>query len=60
MDPVTTSLTTRQDLAFNGLKQAVQQDRQAVALVEEAVAESKAQPTGSVTPSRGSQLNILV
>ena len=60
MDPVTTSLVSRQDLAFNGLKQAAQSEQQAVALVEEAVAESKAQPTGTVTPTRGSQLNILV
>lgn len=60
MDPVTTSLVTRQDLAFSGLKQATQQDQQAVALVEGAVAESKAQTSGTVTPTRGSQLNILV
>ena len=60
MDAITTSLASRQDLAFNGLKQATQQDQQAVALVEEAVAESKAQATGSVTPTRGSNVNIVV
>jgi hypothetical protein len=60
MDPVTTSLVSRQDLAFNGLKQAAQQDQQAVQLVEEAAAESKAEPAGTVTATRGSRVNIVV
>jgi len=56
MDPVTTSLVSRQDLAFNGLKQAAQQDQQAVQLVEQAAAESKAEPAGDEKPLRPTTL----
>jgi len=60
MDAISTSLATRQELAFNSLKQAAQQEQSAVALVEEAVAESKAASTGRVTAARGSHINIVV
>lgn len=61
MDAVSSSLAARQEFAFNGLKQAAQQDQTAVALSAEAVSSSKsAQPSGSVTPTRGSHINIVV
>lgn len=60
MDAITTSLAARQEFAFNGLKQAAQQEASAVALVEEAVAEGKGEPAGRVTPTRGSHINIVV
>jgi len=60
MDAISTSLATRQEFAFNSLKQAAQQDQSAVALVEEAVAESKGGSTGRVTAARGSHINIVV
>jgi hypothetical protein len=60
MDAVSTTLATRQELAFNGLKQAVKQEESAVALVEQAVAEAKSEPTGRITPTRGSHINIVV
>ncbi|MEZ5667787.1 MAG: hypothetical protein R3F55_10215 [Alphaproteobacteria bacterium] len=60
MDAVSSALASRQEIAQNALKQAATQDRTAVALVDQAVAESKATPTGTVTPTRGSNLNIVV
>lgn len=61
MDAVSSSLAARQEFAFNGLKQAAQQDQTAVALSAEAVSSSKSgQPSGSVTPTRGSHINIVV
>ena len=61
MDAVSSSLAARQEFAFNGLKQAAQQDQSAVALSQQAVADSKAaQSGGSVTPTRGSHINIVV
>lgn len=60
MDAVSTAIANRQEFAFNGLKQAAKQDETAVALVEQATAEAKAEPTGRVTPTRGSHVNIVV
>lgn len=60
MDAVSTSLATRQELAFNGLKQAAKQDQTATALVDQAVTDSKSQSGGNVTPTRGSHINITV
>jgi|HigsolmetaAR201D_1030396.scaffolds.fasta_scaffold49630_2 hypothetical protein len=60
MDAVSTALTARQELASNGLKQAAKQEEAAVALVEQAVTEAREAPTGRVTATRGSHVNILV
>jgi hypothetical protein len=60
MDAISTAVTTRQEFAFNGLKQAAKQEESAVALVDQAVAEAKSEPAGRVTPTRGSHINIVV